>query len=206
MRLSLTLAFAIAAAVVAAQPIGVDVSGASVGVRGFEKRDNAPENKPPHPQPEQKPAPAKHDEPHPNQPHHEQPHHEEPHHEEPHKEVHPPSNGQPEHIHIEHTEHPGGNPSNVEHISQDIVNKPHEHTNIVQHVSMSNNHIQGQPTAHIVSGTQGISISGKGNTVVTDNLKGGVVKTFGPDGGVILVETGRPAPVKQKPNPNPPRK
>ncbi|KAJ2448404.1 hypothetical protein EV183_005453 [Coemansia sp. RSA 2336] len=205
MRLSLALAFTIAAAVVVSQPIGVDVSGASVGVRGFGKRDNAPE-----PKPEQRPAPEKHEEPHREEPHHEEPHREEPHHEqphreEPHREVHPPNNGQPEHVHVEHSEHPGGNPNNVEHFSHDVVNRPHEHTEVVQHVSMSNNNIQGQPTAHIVSGTQGISISGKGNKVVTEHRNGGgIVQTFGPEGGVILVQTGPPPSANQ--HPNPPRK
>ncbi|KAJ2850455.1 hypothetical protein IWW36_001893 [Coemansia brasiliensis] len=203
MRLSLTFALAIAAAVVASQPIGADMGGVAVGIRGFGKRDNAPENrkpeenKPQPPPPEQRPAAEKHDE----------PRHEEPHHEEPHRDVHPPSNGQPEHIHIEHTEHPGGNPNNVEHFSQEIVNRPHEHSNVIKHVSMSGNHIQGKPTAHIVSGTNGISISGKGNTVVTDNLKGGeVVQAFGPDGGVILVQTGKPAPPPQRQPDSKPRR
>ncbi|KAJ2778876.1 hypothetical protein H4R18_004336 [Coemansia javaensis] len=74
----------------------------------------------------------------------------------------------PVHQHFEQTEHPGGNPNNIEHTTQDVVNDNRNgvHSNIVQHVSISNNRINGQPTMDVARGRDGVSFNGQGNKLI----------------------------------------
>ncbi|KAJ2815761.1 hypothetical protein IWW50_006726, partial [Coemansia erecta] len=82
------------------------------------------------------------------------------------------NSNQPERLHFEHTEHSDGNPNNVEHMSHDVVNSGGLHSNVVQHVSMSGNNINGRPSGQVVHGGKGIVINGKGNKVFTGGPHG----------------------------------
>ncbi|KAJ2302944.1 hypothetical protein IWW55_003173 [Coemansia sp. RSA 2706] len=213
MRVSLALALAIAAASVAALPLGTASTGISGGLSRMDKRDHIPENgksedprpeehqpeaqKPKEHQPEnQKPEERRPEEhrPEDNRPrepehppaneHHDSPP-PKPDHPADNHGSHPEPNNQPVHQHFEHTEHPNNNPNDIDHFSHDIVNTDKVHSNIVQHVSMSGNNINGRPSGQVVEGGKGIVINGKGNKVFTD----GVVHSFGP-GGFVFAQGG----------------
>ncbi|KAJ2642992.1 hypothetical protein GGF44_001387 [Coemansia sp. RSA 1694] len=92
----------------------------------------------------------------------------------------PESNGRPVHEHFEQVEHPGGNPSNVDRLTHDIVNDDRNgiHSNVIQHVSVSGNNVSGQVTDRVIRGGNGVFVNGRGNTVTPSSP----MNPLGPNG------------------------
>ncbi|KAJ2003163.1 hypothetical protein H4R26_003219 [Coemansia thaxteri] len=82
--------------------------------------------------------------------------------------VRPDVNGPPTQVHFEQVEHPGNNPSNVDRLTQDVVNDNRNgvHSNIVQHVALSGNNVNGVARDNFVHGNRGVTVNGKGNMVM----------------------------------------
>ncbi|KAJ2800893.1 hypothetical protein H4R20_003889 [Coemansia guatemalensis] len=190
MRVSLVLSLLSVAIAVTALPAANGNAGAVAGGLSHMKRDDPPANsKPtesrPPPPPEHPPSDDSHKEEHKEAPQPPKDTNEHPKENNGDHGPRPEPNNQPVHQHIEHIEHPGGNPNNIDHFTHDIVNddKNGVHSNIVQHVSVSGNNIKGKPAVKVVEGDKGIVVNGKGNKVV---LPDGFWKQFGPDGSLII--------------------
>ncbi|PIA19080.1 hypothetical protein COEREDRAFT_79065 [Coemansia reversa NRRL 1564] len=158
MRVSLVLSLLSVAFAVIAQSSPNDNTGVVAGGLSHMKRDHVPESsnptegKPP-PAPEHAPSADSHKEEHKEVP---QPSKNIEHQNENHSDhgPRPEPNNQPVHQHFEHVEHPGGNPNNIDHFSHDIVEdrKNGVHSNIVQHVAISGNNVNGKPNVKVVEG------------------------------------------------------
>lgn len=77
-------------------------------------------------------------------------------------------NQQAQNQHSEKVEHPDGNPNNVEITKHDVVNdnKHGIHSNVINHVAINGNNVNGQSTNKNAHGANGVVVDGKGNTVV----------------------------------------
>ncbi|KAJ1736311.1 hypothetical protein LPJ61_000095 [Coemansia biformis] len=90
----------------------------------------------------------------------------------------------PVHEHFEHVDHPGGDPNNINMVTQDIVNDDRNgvHSNVVQHVAINGNNINGQHGVKVVNGANGVVINDQGNRATAPN---GSVQVSGSDGPVV---------------------
>ncbi|KAJ2625834.1 hypothetical protein GGI25_000262 [Coemansia spiralis] len=88
--------------------------------------------------------------------------------------------------HFEHVEHPGGNPNNIDRVTQNTFNDPQKgiHNTVVSHVTVANNNVKAGGRSVVIEGSKGPVSNGKNNVILPE----GFWRRLGPKGTTF--ETG----------------